>query len=103
MIFTKIQKSLVANALSSLKFNHIFKDFIRHFNIILIYAGLLALNTNAKNIPSLGSSKKIYSGLFHISLIDLLMDCFININKKYNPLNGLINTYIIILSIYKIQ
>jgi NADH-ubiquinone oxidoreductase chain 2 len=50
-------------------------NYIRISSIILLYSGLLALN--ALNIPNLGSGIGIFSGLFHVTLISQLMDCFI--------------------------
>jgi NADH-ubiquinone oxidoreductase chain 2 len=65
----------VAIALPSINNKIISNIYIRISSIILLYSGLLALN--AINIPSLGSGIGLYSGLFHVSLISQLMDCFI--------------------------
>jgi Proton-conducting membrane transporter len=112
MIFFSILILIVAIALPSINNNISSNIYIRISSIILLYSGLLALN--AINIPSLGSGIGLYSGLFHVTLISQLMDCFIFLigslilvswplinNKKYNPSNGLknkinkINTYAI--------
>lgn len=75
MIFFSILTLIVAIALPSINKNISSNIYIRISSIILLYSGLLALN--AINIPSLGSGIGIFSGLFHITLISQLMDCFI--------------------------
>jgi NADH-ubiquinone oxidoreductase chain 2 len=75
MIFSSILIILVAIALPSINNNISSNLYIRISSIILLYSGLLALN--AINISSLGSGIGIFSGLFHVTLISQLMDCFI--------------------------
>jgi len=75
MIFCSILILIVAIALPSINNKIISNIYIRISSIILLYSGLLALN--AINIPSLGSGIGLYSGLFHVTLISQLMDCFI--------------------------
>lgn len=95
MIFFSILIFIVAIAIPSLNNNISSNNYIRISSIILLYSGLLALN--AINIPALGSGFSLFNGLFHVTLISQLMDCFIFIigslilvawplinNKKYN-------------------
>jgi NADH-ubiquinone oxidoreductase chain 2 len=104
MIFFGILILIVAIALPSIN-NYISSNiYIRIYSIILLYSGLLALN--AINIPSLGFGIGLFNGLFHVTLISQLMDCFIFligslillawpliINKKYNLLNNIQNNF----------
>ena len=95
MIFFSILILIVAIALPSINKNINSNIYIRISSIILLYSGLLALN--AINIPALGSGFGLYSGLFQVTLISQLMDCFIFLigsliliawpiinNKEYN-------------------
>jgi NADH-ubiquinone oxidoreductase chain 2 len=66
---------IVAIALPSINNKISSNIYIRISSIILLYSGLLAIN--AINIPELGSGVGIFSGLFHVTLISQLMDCFI--------------------------
>ena len=66
---------LFALAIPSINTNISSNIYIRISSIILFYSGLLALN--AINIPSLGSGIGLFSGLFHVTLISQLIDCFI--------------------------
>nr|YP_010130169.1 NADH dehydrogenase subunit 2 [Clavaria fumosa]QPZ51072.1 NADH dehydrogenase subunit 2 [Clavaria fumosa] len=115
MIFFSILILITAIAIPSINNNISSNNYIRISSIILLYSGLLALN--AINIPALGSGFGLFNGLFHVTLISQLMDCFIFLigslilvawplinNKKYNhkiSLNNLniqinkINTYAI--------
>jgi len=115
MIFFSILILITAIAIPSINNNISSNNYIRISSIILLYSGLLALN--AINIPALGSGFGLFNGLFHVTLMSQLMDCFIFLigslilvawplinNKKYNhkiSLNNLniqinkINTYAI--------
>jgi NADH-ubiquinone oxidoreductase chain 2 len=94
----------VAIAIPSINNNISTNIYIRISSIILLYSGLLALN--AINIPSLGFGIGLFNGLFHVTLISQLMDCFIFLigslillawplitNKKYNLLNNIQNKF----------
>jgi NADH-ubiquinone oxidoreductase chain 2 len=87
----------VAIALPSINNNISSNTYIRIASIVLLYSVLLAFN--AINIPSLGYGIGIFNGLFHVTLISQLMDCFIFLigslilvswplinNKNYNSL-----------------
>jgi NADH-ubiquinone oxidoreductase chain 2 len=75
MIFLSLLILIVAIALPSINKNISSNTYIRISSIILLYSGLLALN--AINIPSMGSGIGIFNGLFHVTLMSQLMDCFL--------------------------
>lgn len=75
MIFLSLLILIVAIALPSINKNISSNTYIRISSIILLYSGLLSLN--AINIPSMGTGIGIFNGLFHITLISQLMDCFL--------------------------
>jgi NADH-ubiquinone oxidoreductase chain 2 len=75
MIFFSILILITAIAIPSINNNISSNNYIRISSIILLYSGLLALN--AINIPALGSGFGLFNGLFHVTLISQLMDCFI--------------------------
>jgi len=97
MIFFSFLTLIVAIALPSIKKNINSNTYIRISSIILLYSVLLAVN--AINIPSMGYGIGIFNGLFHVTLISQIMDCFIFLigslilvswplinNKNYNHL-----------------
>nr|YP_009739439.1 NADH dehydrogenase subunit 2 [Tricholoma saponaceum]QIC20283.1 NADH dehydrogenase subunit 2 [Tricholoma saponaceum] len=75
MIFISILTLIVAKALPSLnnKLSSIY--FTRISAIIFIYAGVLSFNS--LYIQSIGSGIGIYSGLFHITQVSQLIECFL--------------------------
>jgi len=75
MIFTSILILIVAKALPLIKKNLSSVYFTRISTIILIYAGVLSLNT--LYIQSIGSGIGIYSGLFQITQLSILMESFV--------------------------
>jgi len=75
MIFFSIIILIMAIALPSLNNSISTNIYIRISSIILLYSGLLSLNVI--NVPAVGPGIGIFSGLFHVTLISQLMDCFI--------------------------
>src|SRR5882762_5574810 len=75
MIFTSILTLITAKALPSLNRNIPSIYFTRISAIIFAYAGLLSLNI--LHIESIGSGIGIYSGLFQISQISILLESFL--------------------------
>src|SRR5271156_768239 len=75
MILLSIFILIVAIALPSINNNISSNTYIRISSIVLLYSVLLSFNSI--NIPSLGYGIGIFSGLFNITLITQLMDCFI--------------------------
>ncbi|KXN93385.1 NADH-ubiquinone oxidoreductase chain 2 [Leucoagaricus sp. SymC.cos] len=96
MIFTSILILIVAKALPSINKNISSIYFTRISAIIFIYAGVLSLNT--LYIQSIGSGIGIYSGLFQITQVSVLIESFLliigsfiliswpNINQYFNPI-----------------
>jgi len=96
MIFTSILILIVAKALPSINKNISSIYFTRISAIIFIFAGVLSLNT--LYIQSIGSGIGIYSGLFQITQISVLIESFLliigsliliswpNINKNNNQI-----------------
>jgi len=74
MIFISILTLIVAKALPSLNNNLSSVYFSRISAIIFIYAGVLSFNS--LYIQSIGSGIGIYSGLFHITQVSQLIECF---------------------------
>jgi NADH-ubiquinone oxidoreductase chain 2 len=75
MIFTSILILIVAKALPSINKNISSIYFTRISAIIFIFAGVLSLNT--LYIQSIGSGIGIYSGLFQITQVSVLIESFI--------------------------
>ena len=75
MIFFSIIILILAIALPSLNNSISTNIYIRISSIILLYSGLLSLNVI--NVPAVGPGIGIFSGLFHVTLISQLIDCFI--------------------------
>lgn len=75
MIFTSILILIVAKALPSINRNLSSIYFTRISAIIFIYAGVLSLNTFY--IQSIGSGIGIYSGLFQITQVSVLIESFL--------------------------
>lgn len=75
MIFFSIIILIMAIALPSLNKSISTNIYIRISSIILLYSGLLSLNVI--NVPAVGPGIGIFNGLFHVTLISQLMDCFI--------------------------
>jgi NADH-ubiquinone oxidoreductase chain 2 len=75
MIFTSILILIVAKALPSINRNLSPIYFTRISSIIFLYAGVLSLNT--LYIQSIGSGIGIYSGLFQITQVSVLIESFL--------------------------
>lgn len=75
MIFTSILILIVAKALPSINKNLSPIYFTRLSTIIFIYAGVLSLNT--LHIQSIGSGIGIYSGLFQVTQVSILIESFL--------------------------
>ena len=75
MIFTSILILIVAKALPSIHRNISSTYFTRISAIIFIYAGVFSLNTFY--IQSIGSGIGIYSGLFQVTQISVLIESFL--------------------------
>ena len=75
MIFTSILILIVAKALPSINRNLSSIYFTRISSIIFLYAGVLSLNT--LYIQSIGSGIGIYSGLFQITQVSVLIESFL--------------------------
>lgn len=75
MIFTSILILIVAKALPSINRNLSPIYFTRISSIIFIYAGVLTLNTFY--IQPIGSGIGIYSGLFQITQVSMLIEIFL--------------------------
>jgi NADH-ubiquinone oxidoreductase chain 2 len=75
MIFTSILILIVAKALPSINRNLSPIYFTRISSIIFLYAGVLSLNTFY--IQSIGSGIGIYSGLFQITQVSVLIESFL--------------------------
>lgn len=75
MIFTSILILIVAKALPSINRNLSSIYFTRISAIIFMYAGVLSLNT--LYIQSIGSGIGIYSGLFQITQVSVLIESFL--------------------------
>jgi NADH-ubiquinone oxidoreductase chain 2 len=75
MIFTSILILIVAKALPFLNRNLSSIYFTRISTILFLYAGVLNLNTFY--IQSIGSGVGIYSGLFQITQISVLIESFL--------------------------
>jgi NADH-ubiquinone oxidoreductase chain 2 len=75
MIFISILTLIVAKALPSLNNKLSSVYFTRISAIIFIYAGVLSFNS--LYIQSIGSGIGIYSGLFHITQVSQLIECFL--------------------------
>jgi NADH-ubiquinone oxidoreductase chain 2 len=75
MIFTSILILIVAKALPSINKNLSPIYFTRISAIIFLYAGVLSLNT--LYIQSIGSGIGIYSGLFQITQVSILIEIFL--------------------------
>src|SRR5215467_13551517 len=75
MIFTSILILIVAKALPFFNRNLSSIYFARISAILFLYAGVLNLNTFY--IQSIGSGIGLYSGLFQITQISLLIESFI--------------------------
>ena len=75
MIFTSILFLIVAKALPSINQEISSVYFTRISAIIFIYAGVLSLNT--LYIQSIGSGLGIYSGLFQITQVSVLIESFL--------------------------
>src|SRR6267154_4696037 len=99
MIFTSILILITAKALPSLNRNIPSIYFTRISSLIFIYAGLLTINSLYMH-ESIGSGIAIYSGLFQITPVSILLESFlliigglilvswpITIVKKYSPLS----------------
>ena len=76
MIFISILTLIVAKALPSIYKNIANTYFIRISAIVFVYAGVLSFNT--LYIQSIGSGIGIYSGLFHVTNISLLIEFFLS-------------------------
>ena len=74
MIFISILTLIVAKALPSLYHNLSSTYFTRISAIIFIYAGVLSFNTFY--IQSIGSGIGLYSGLFQITVVSVLIEVF---------------------------
>nr|YP_010833245.1 NADH dehydrogenase subunit 2 [Agaricus bitorquis]WFG53992.1 NADH dehydrogenase subunit 2 [Agaricus bitorquis] len=75
MIFTSILILIVAKALPSINRNLSSIYFTRISTILFLYAGVLNLNTFY--IQSIGSGIAIYSGLFQITQVSVLIESFL--------------------------
>ena len=74
MIFTSILILIVAFALPSINQSLNPNLLVRISSIVLIYAGVLSINTFY--IQPIGSGIGIYSGLFQVSTLSQFMDVF---------------------------
>jgi len=75
MIFCSILILIVAIALPSINNNLNSNTYVRISSIVLLYSALLSIN--AINVPELGQGIVIFNGLFQVTLISQIMDCFI--------------------------
>ena len=75
MIFISILILIMAKAIPFISKNISSIFYNRISTIVLIYAGVLSINT--LNIQSIGSGIGIYNGLFHVTIISQILEVFL--------------------------